>query len=327
MSSLETAPPSWRNVTSAAPCQICNDKGWCSVSDCGRYLMCRRVQQDGAREHTDKHGVPYWIYRQEGTFAATPVAPPAPESDPDLVDRAYRALLDCPAAALTEAHRRHLAGRGLDAGSIARSGCRSVPKDDLGRREALQAMARSIGTRNLRFVPGATMHQGRPRLATGRGILIPSVSFATGKISALHVRADDGPTRYFWLSSKPAGPGPRLCAYVAFPRGQAGPWKTARVVEGEFKALVAAQITGVPTVSVPGVDLWSLAIPVLQQLGSTSALLAFDSDWRTNQRVARAMLAADAGIEAAGITVSLETWPAEFKGIDDFLTSKGALNR
>ena len=320
---VTSAAPTWKSVTHREPCRVCSGKGWCSVSEDGRFLLCRRVQQEGAKAHTDRHGSPYWIYRTGEAASPTQAAPKAPETDPALMDRAYRALLASPAAALSKAHREALLARGMSRRTILHSGCRSMPREESARRSILHDMARAVGAKNLPLIPGVVFKEGRPRLRAGQGILIPTTCYATGQLVALHLRADQGATRYYWLSSNPEGPGPRLASFIAFPDGQAGPWESARVVEGEFKAMVAAQFTGLLTVSVPGVDLWSLAVPVLKQMGVRRVLLAYDSDWHTNPRVARALLAANSGFEEAGFQVDLETWPAQFKGIDDFLTQGG----
>ena len=315
--------PTWKNVTHRAPCSVCKSPGWCSVSSDGQFALCRKVHE-GARQRVDKHGVVYSIHRlREGPVTALQ-APPTAQSAPDshFVDKAYSAFLDCPAAALSPRHLHELEARGMSARTIRASRCCSLPPDTPGRRAILQAMARAVGTCNLGKVPGVVIEHGRPRIYAGPGLVIPTTNFATGELTALHIRFDvqRAGRKYGWLSSGPAGGAkPRLGPFVAFPEGQAGPWATARVTEGELKALVAAQCSGLLTVSVPGVDLWSLAIPALRGLGVKRVQVAFDNDWHTNDRVEAALRAAEEGFKKAGFAVTVETWPLAFKGVDDFL--------
>ena len=100
------------------------------------------------------------------------------------------------------------------------------------------------------------------------------------------------------------------------------PGAPVRITEGELKADVATLLSGVLTLSVPGVSAWRRALPLLQQLGVTTVHLAFDADWRQNPHVARALAQATQAIVDAEYTVAVETWDiAQGKGIDDVLAT------
>ena len=63
-------------------------------------------------------------------------------------------------------------------------------------------------------------------------------------------------------------------------------------------------------------------MPILAALRPTRVLLAFDTDWRQNPHVARALTQATQALVEAGYTVVVETWDAsQGKGIDDVLAA------
>jgi hypothetical protein len=157
-------------------------------------------------------------------------------------------------------------------------------------------------------------------LAGAAGLLIP-VCNRDGHIIALKVRADDpgdGPKYTTMSSAKYNGPGPG--AQVHIPLHDGIDSSRVRVTEGELKADVATVLSGMLTISVPGVALWRKALPVLQSMAPEQVLLAFDADWRSNAHVAQALGHAAQALVQAGYTVEVEDWNPELgKGIDDLL--------
>lgn len=314
---------SWQNVSSRQPCQVCGSPDWCGRSADGQYALCRRHGPPGARPKADRHGVPYYVVKlQDGPPVPLPEAQKV-ETDPELADRAYRALLACPAVRLSPAHARALQARGMTSKTAARHSLRSLPANWGSRLAIVRDVARAVGKENFSRIPGFLLdEEGRPRIHAHPGLLIPVFEFSTGRLVAMRLRMDVAPAdrkRYRWLSSAPKGAGCRPSCFVAFPAGQAGPWPSARLIEGELKAMIAAQYTGLLTVSTPGVALWHLTADVFKQLGVSQVRIAFDNDWRTNPAVHKALADADRALEAQGFQVSLETWPEEFKGLDDYL--------
>jgi hypothetical protein len=94
------------------------------------------------------------------------------------------------------------------------------------------------------------------------------------------------------------------------------------VTEGELKANVATALSGIVTVSVPGVSAWRGALPVLRTLRPERVLLAFDADGATNAHVARATDATAEALSREGWGVAIEVWDDErAKGIDDALAA------
>src|SRR5205814_2356408 len=88
--------------------------------------------------------------------------------------------------------------------------------------------------------------------------------------------------------------------YRSLPRtGRAA--RVMRITEGELKADVAAALSGVLTISVPGVSAWRGALSVLRTLAPARVVLAFDADAATNPHVARAA-------EATAEALAVEGW-------------------
>jgi hypothetical protein len=177
-------------------------------------------------------------------------------------------------------------------------------------------------------VPGLHVHssQNGQYLTFGgpAGLVVPVRDLA-GRVVALKVRRDtqdDGP-KYLYISSKAyGGPGPGAPVHVPLQPARHGPRLTIRVTEGELKADVATQLSGILTISVPGVSAWRGVIPVLAELAPRVVHLAFDADAATNPMVARATEATAKAVALEGYDVVLESWDSLFaKGVDDALAA------
>jgi len=80
-------------------------------------------------------------------------------------------------------------------------------------------------------------------------------------------------------------------------------------------------LSGVPTVSFPGVASWRTVLPIIEALQAKKVRVAFDADADKNPTVARPLRACVKNLLAHGYTVELERWPGDAgKGIDDVLT-------
>lgn len=278
--------------------------------------MCRRGGADGWRERTDRHGVPYWL--SPPPDGARPLriapAPVRPErASAEELSRVYGDLLS--RLSLHGAHRDELIDRApavMSEELLARHGFRSWPATGRARLR-LAALLWDVHGDLCHRVPGWYLCDGRgPRLAGGPGWVLPCWDLS-GRVTALRIRSDgDTGPRYYWLSSaRHGGPGPELTARLAWPRRRPSPScraETVRITEGEVKSIVAAEATGIPTLSVPGVDLWRLALPWIERLQARTVLLAWDADQTTRPQVARTLLQARRELSARGIAAHLETW-------------------
>ena len=332
----------WREVTAAKPCEICGKGDWCRRSPGGTKIACRRESRGAVKtkRYSDGSEAYLHILRDDGPAAGNgrpkakrqrqasgltssaadaPVLQDAPQpsgDDQDAMakrDAAYRRLLAL--LSLSPDHRDNLRQRGLSDAEIDAGGYRTLPTN--GRARIAKKLMAELG-QDFTAAPGLVISDGRPRIAAPSGLLIPVRNLA-GQIIAAKVRVDNptGGGKYLYLSSaKDDGPGPGSPAHV--PLGVRGPVDVARITEGEIKANVATLLSGVPTLSFPGVASWRVVLPMLQALGSTTVKVAFDSDAGENPNVARPLRECVKELQAHGYAVELERWPADAgKGIDD----------
>lgn len=256
---------------------------------------------------------------------ALPVSSHVPCAAPATLDHVYRELLA--ALPLSPAHRQALRHRGLADVEILRRRYRTLPLH--GRTTLAKRLIERVGADVCAQVPGFYTAERDDRrwwsLAGAAGLLIP-VRNVDGHIVALKVRADDhgdGPKYTTVSSAKHNGPSPGAQVHVPLHDGPRG--DTIRLTEGELKADIATALSGILTVSMPGVAMWRQALPVLQALQPTRVLLAFDADWRTNPHVAQALGQAAFALVKSGYEVQVEDWePALGKGIDDLLAVRHA---
>jgi hypothetical protein len=259
--------------------------------------------------------------RPEANLPPQP-GPEAKRTDPDTLHSIYSALLKH--LPLSATHREALQRRGLTEGKIEQACYRTFPGQ--GRTRITRNLHECFGNKLLR-VPGFVVKEGRSgRYLTLRGpagLIVPCRERA-GRIVALKVRRDDvgeGSPRYLYCSSAGhGGPGPG--APVHFPAGTPEAAGLVRLTEGELKADVVQALTGLPTLSIPGVATWRPALEVLKAMGCQTVRLAFDADAPDNATVARALSACANALVETGFALELERWAAvDGKGLDDLLAA------
>jgi hypothetical protein len=284
-----------------------------------------KVDAGSFKAGEQKDGARYYLHRLAGAARHDPAprrpGPETPRADPDLLNRAYSALLA--RLPLSQAHREALRGRGLSDAEIDCRGYRTLTIR--GRARLAGELREQLGDALL-SVPGFHVKPGeggRPyvTVAGAAGLLLP-VRDAGGRVVALLVRRDDAKDggKYSYLSSaKHGGPGPGAPPHV--PLGIVGPAATVRLTEGALKADIAFALSGLPTVGAAGLA-WRPALDALQALGCKTVRLAFDADCLDKPNVARALVACCEAAVGLGLTVELERWDnADGKGIDDLLAA------
>jgi hypothetical protein len=321
----------WKEARKDSPCPICGKTDWCSVSMDGRLVACRRESKGATKVKTDKSGAEYYLHRigplsdsnigtttrEEKPRCAAVAATPVSRAEPASLDRAYQALLTN--LSLSDFHRDALKARGLSDDEIAKRGYRSYPRT--GRGPIAKRLRDELGDA-FATIPGFVNASEYPKLVGSDGLLIPCRNVA-GQFVALKVRRDEATSgnKYVYVSStRYEGPGPGAPVHV--PIGIQSPVRTVRLTEGELKADIATAISGVPTISVPGIAGWRSGLPVVRELGVTTVRLAFDADASTNAVVAKAQLECAQTLLAEGINLEFERWElSDAKGIDDLLAS------
>lgn len=307
--------------------------------------MCRRSVTGESR--TDRRGVPYSIHSLgAGAMTSAPRlnSPTLARATPRVRNAAYRAVLD--ACALEPQHRAELELRGIDARAIELAGYATLAVR--GRKSlALAAIAAAGGEAQALEVPGVVMKSNGngawPSFSGCAGLAIP-VRDIDGRIVALKIRRDEGRPKYSAVSSSSAG-GPSAEHAAHVPVFDADRSRLV-LTEGELKAdastLFCARarevaawmrtVGGAPNavrllelldgrlvVSAPGVDGWTAAFDVVRQLGARDVVVAFDSDAAKNRQVAAAEGELLAALRREGVGAVRATWPARFKGLDDYL--------
>jgi hypothetical protein len=325
----------WKSVSHRSPCRICKSTKRCAATLDGRVAKCCYAI-DGGVAREDEVGE-YRLFFADGVSSAARRAheppPAAPLADIDTRHRVYSALLS--ACGLSDEHRDNLARRGLSALDIDARGYATLPASTRERTAIVAAARAQLGGEIPADVPG--LHHGK--LPDLDGVLIP-VRDAQGRIAALKVRRDGArDPRYLWLSSAgTGGASPGSLAHAALgsaemldAAGGDGGERICRITEGPLKADVAAALSGVVTLAIPGASAIRTALPLLRALNPTVIRLAWDADARTNLHVAGGleMAAHLLATEIPGACLELETWAVDGdhqpKGIDDALLNSAAL--
>lgn len=310
----------WTTVSARRPCQKCLKPDWCAyVPDDDSVLICRRIDDGTGRYKIDGEGFDYWVYGEGAAPVQREYLAPVHYPNPELHDRAYRILLD--ALTLSPHHRSLLQARGLDNVAIEKGGYKSL--EVVGRKALAERVEQLVP--EILSVPGFYIKRDGDQqwltLAGAAGIVIPCLS-VHGRVSALKIRSDDSThtNRYTYVSSlKYDGPGPGTPVHVPLWEGST---ELIRVTEGELKANVSTHLSGILTISAPGITGWRTTIPALHFLKAKQVKLAFDSE-PDNPQVQRATRFAMEGMKQAGFEVELESWdPKEGKGIDDVLLTR-----
>jgi hypothetical protein len=219
---------------------------------------------------------------------------------------------------LDDNDRKALERRGMSAEEIQRGLYRTLPVE--GRAKLAQALV-DIGADT--SLPGLTLKSGKNRAYTslaGRAGLIVPVFDVQGRVVALRIRANDAGAKYQWLSGSSSG-GAGSGVHVHVPPRKGLDTSTVRITEGELKAAIATERTDTLTISIPGVSMWNLALPIIEELGASRVLVAFDSDYRHKAQVKRALEGLLAELRRRGLAHAVETWDPVHKGIDDALVA------
>jgi len=295
-------------------CPICGKPDWCLLSPDGKAAICARV------ENNKPVGIKGagWLHMLDSgpllpPLKFIPVAKQVPKAVPDVLDKAYRALLS--ELSLSETHRENLRHRGLADTEVENLRYKTLPA--YGRRELVTRLqARGI---KLARVPGFYLEAGWWQLAGPAGIVIP-VRDIKRRVAGIQIRCDKAEHgKYKWLSSRKFNVG---CSPGA-PIHVSGPVSACRevwITEGPIKADIAALRLGHTVLAVAGVGNWPGVIPIIRELKPERAVIAFDMDKATNPAVKLHSEALTACLIKRGIRTFEADWDTHFKGLDDLLT-------
>jgi len=321
------ASSQWIRVSKHLPCKICKSADWCSITRDGAVAKCMRVESGCFKSKDDRNGGHYYLHRLTvgphfDSNVPVQSSPEPARADVETLSEVYTALLA--RLSLSELHRENLQGRGLDDNAIEKCGFKTLRVQ--GRSRIVGDLRGFFGDKLL-GVPGFIAKHGRSgpylTLSGSAGLLVPCRD-RVGRVMALKVRRDDAiqdRPRYSYISSVDhGGPGPG--SPLHFPLGWPEEAEVVRLIEGELKADIVQELTGLPTLSIPGASNWRPALHELKALGCKTVRLAFDVDASDNPIVARGLSACSDALAEAGFAVQLERWcVADGKGLDDLLAA------
>jgi phage/plasmid primase-like uncharacterized protein len=224
---------------------------------------------------------------------------------------------------LAESHRASLRARGLSDAAIECADYRSTPAETFAKHVA-RALAKEF---DLRGVPGFYRDASgtSQMMSFGAGFYVP-VRDHRGLICGLQIRRDEGTPKYLWLSSANRTDGCSSGAPVHFASAHLlRETEEVTITEGALKGEIIAYLTRSPVIAAAGVSNFGAdfaetlkkAFPNLRR-----ATLCFDMDVWTNEHVYGALDRLAQQLKAARFSVTVRTWPKEFKGFDDFLVAE-----
>jgi hypothetical protein len=311
----------WIETKPKNPCPICGNKRWCSISRDGAIAHCKKIPS----AHPDKSGIGWTHILDNSTSqrAAAPVkkveiAPSVPKASPEHRHAVYTALLND--LKLSPQHHQNLVKRGLSEREIATKGYKSFNQltDPV-----VEQLSKDF---DLSGVAGFYQKNGRWLLnpsSKAAGFLVPYRD-ESGKISGLQIRTDKGKPKNFWLSSPelPKGASSGTPAHFVNVESAKASGKIL-LTEGAIKADVISHFTGEAVCALAGTAKVPDDLPErLVRLGIEKAVIAFDSDFRTNPAVSRFVNHLGEALMGAGIKCRVRLWdPEKGKGLDDFLAA------
>jgi hypothetical protein len=304
----------WKAVNRNDPCAKCGKTSWCSFRLDGRFYTCRRVDDGTGKRKKDKNNEDFYLYHRQITEAGQYYESSSevslrtnevPCGSPEQLDKVYRSFIKL--VPLSKEHGENLQKRGLNEVEITQRLYRTLPI--YGRSRIAAELIDQFGENLCKKIPGLYIKDKRYwSLAGSAGMLVPVQQF--GKLISFKIRADssqDENSRYTSLSSKRHG-GPSPGANVHIPTFNGEKTEIFRLTEGELKADIATVLSGLHTISIPGVSAWRRAIPILKTLGAKTVKLAFDSDVATKSQVKKNFIDTAKALIGEGFKLEVETW-------------------
>lgn len=290
------------------PCPICNGKKWCRFTS--SIALCRFLS--GGIERVDKLGSIFWLYildsrtrERKATFEPLVQVECASAT---VLDKVYRSLNS--KLSLSDIHRQKLTLRGFSKNEIETRKYKSFQLQ--GRYKIAKELLREFGEATCRTIPGLIIKTGDSgsyfTLAGAPGLLIP-VRNIEQQIIGYKIRSDseEHHERYSYFSSRSHG-GVSPGCQIHVPIFNQAPRSMVRITEGELKSDLVTALSGLHTISIPGVTNWQMVMPVLAQMKVQNVIVALDQDMWTNTNVAQALFNLTKKLTENSIRWGIETW-------------------
>ena len=225
---------------------------------------------------------------------------------------------------LNKRHRESLENRGLSFHHIHQFMYRSIPTDNVFRREVLEKLA---AKHNLLGIPGFYIDDcGDVQMYYKKcgGIFIP-VCNSEGYIQGLQMRLDVPPDsedkKFRWFSSKHFKDGTGAKPWIHIVGDTTA--NEICLTEGAMKADISSVLSnGQLFMAVPGVNAIVYLPEIIQELGITKVYEAFDMDKKSNKHVKDALITLRKSLDNIGVEWQSCSWNPQYKGLDDYFYAK-----
>jgi len=221
-------------------------------------------------------------------------------------------------------HRRNMEERGLTFERIHQFMYKSIPTDDVFRREVIEKLSK---THDLIGIPGFYRDSnGEYQMYIKKcgGMFIP-VCNKDGYIQGLQMRLDIAPgsdeKKFRWFSSRHFndGTGAKPWIHVV---GNVNA-DEACITEGAMKADITSVLSdGQLFIAVPGVNAISQLKEAVKDMNIRRVYEAFDMDKCSKPEVRRSLIALKAALNSIGVECVSCSWNPEYKGLDDYFLAK-----
>lgn len=225
---------------------------------------------------------------------------------------------------LNRCHFESLERRGLSFNYIHQFMYRSIPTDNVFRREILEKLA---SKHNLLGIPGFYIDErGDVQMYVKKcgGIFIPicnSEGYIQGLQMRLDVDEDSGDKKFRWFSSKHFKDGTGAKPWIHIVGNTSA--KEICLTEGAMKADVTSVLSdGKLFMAVPGVNAITYLPEVIRELGVTKVYEAFDMDKRSKPQVKQALIGLRTCLDSIGVEWQSCSWNPKYKGLDDYFLAK-----
>lgn len=225
---------------------------------------------------------------------------------------------------LSSSHRENLQNRGLSFKYIHRFMYKSMPTDDVFRREVLENLSKK---HNLIGIPGFYRdNNGDYQMYIKKcgGIFIP-ICDKEGYIQGLQMRLDisqeTNEKKFRWFSSNHFhdGTGAKPWIHVVGDTNS----HVACLTEGAMKADITSVLSdGQLFIAVPGVNAINQLTEVIKDMRIRKVYEAFDMDKRSKPEVKDALITLRNTLNNIGVECVGCEWNPEYKGIDDYFYAK-----
>lgn len=230
---------------------------------------------------------------------------------------------------LNNFHRDNLRKRGLTDAFIHQFMYKSIPIDNVFRREILEKLS---SRHDLEGIPGFCIDKtGTTQMFYKKcgGVFIPVCNhqgYIQGLQMRLDISTDSDMKKFRWFSSKhfENGTGAKPWIHVVGDTTA----KEACLTEGPMKADVSSILSdGKLFIAVPGVNAIEYLPQTIKELHITKIYEAFDMDKRSSPAVKKALITLHNQLNEIGVEWKSCSWNPKYKGMDDYLYAKTMLNR